>query len=143
MKSLIEMVEEFQCPGCVGGNDTRCGQYKYDTERRMCISHVLGTSILGLGNIAIGLPKGFCRPGFTADLSRSENQMPIRLWGEGEHPKWDRLNVPVWAMEKDDTLFVRTYSPRINRTHVDVIDRGTLDMCPDAINVGEFIDEID
>jgi len=46
-------------------------------------------------------------------------------------------------MVKDGFLFVRTYSPRINHCSIDVIEAGDLDMVPEAIDVGKFIDEID
>jgi len=140
MKTIIEMVEEFQCPGCVCGSDTKCGFYKNDKDLNACSSHVLKTFILGIGYIAIGLPRGFCRPGPNEGI---KNKMAIRLWDDGKYPAWDKLNIAVWAMEEEGTLFVRTYSPRINYSVVDVIDGGTLDMCPNAINVAEFIDEID
>lgn len=56
---------------------------------------------------------------------------------------WSRFNVAVWAMERDGFLFVRTYMPRVDVTVVDVIEGGTLALVPDAVNVGEFVDEID
>ena len=138
-----QMVEKFQCPGCVAGSDMECGAYKAGYHG--CDGHVTGTHILGIGCFALGLPKGFNRPGWLK--GRHNNQMNIRLWvspeEHGAECGWDKLNVPVWAMEKDGFLFVRTYSPRINETNVDVVQGGTLALCPDAIDVGEFADEID
>ena len=47
-------------------------------------------------------------------------------------------------MEKDGFLFVRTMCPRLNYTYVDIIKDGKMEqICPDAINVAAFIDEID
>jgi hypothetical protein len=82
--------------------------------------------------------------------------MTIRLWpktetGEITHMDWDQFNVPVWAMEGGKSgdpdhagfLFVRTYSPRVNRMAVDVIEGGTLELVPNAIDVGKFYDKID
>ncbi len=141
---ITELVEQFQCPGCVAGGSTKCGAYQWSESDKRCTGHVLGTKIYpGVGNIALGLPKGFCRPGRDADGKRTRNTMDIRLWTAGTSPAWDRLNVPVWAMERDGHLFVRTYAPRVNQTWVDVIEGGTLGMVPNAINVAEFIDEID
>ncbi len=137
------LVRQFQCPGCVCGGDTDCGVYTYDQNERRCVSHVLGTMI-GLGNsIALGLPKGFHKPGWDKERKRARNRIDVRLWPQGDHPEWDRLNVAVWAMEQDGHLFVRTFAPRVNVSWVDVIEGGTLAMVPDAINVAEFIDEID
>lgn len=139
---MKELVEEFQCPGCVSGSDTNCGSYNYGQRELRCVSHVLGTQF-GLGNvIALGMPKGFNKPGFRED-GQARNRMDIRLWEKGTHPDWERLNVPVWAMEKDDFLFVRTFAPRVNCTWVDIVEGGSLELCPNAIDVAEFINEID
>ena len=51
--------------------------------------------------------------------------------------------MPVWAQEKDGYLFVRTWSPRINKTYVDVVKGGTMAMVPGAIDVADFKGEID
>lgn len=141
------LVEEFQCPGCVCGMDTTCGAYKYDPNEMRCTGHVLGTIIAGVGNIALGMPKGFNKPGWRQtdrqEKDRTRSTMDIRLWVKGTSPEWNRLNVAVWAMEKDGYLFVRTFAPRVNTTWVDVIEGGTMDLVPVAINVADFIDEID
>lgn len=138
---MEKMVERFQCPGCVCGSDTKCGKYDYHPTLNRCISHVLGTMFAGGISFALGLPKGFNRPGFDGEM-HYRNKIDVRLWEKGTSPEWDRLNVPVWAMEQDGFLFVRTYAPRLNLSWVDVIEGGTLNMCK-AINVAEFIDEID
>jgi hypothetical protein len=141
-----EMVEQFICPGCVGGSDTKCGSYEPNPRHKIestCIKHVVGTSSLGFGSFALGLPKGFCRAGFEPITMRHHNTMYINCWLEGTHPDWDKLNVPVWAMEEDGFLYVRTYSPRINEARTDVIEKGTLALVPGAVDVGKFIEEID
>jgi hypothetical protein len=102
--------------------------------------------VFPIGSFALGLPKGFCRPGFETSGERlCRNVIDIRLWVSGTHPAWDKCNVPVWAMQdtEDGFLFVRTYQPRLNITYVDVVENGTMDMVPNAINVGEFVNEID
>jgi hypothetical protein len=139
-----QLIEKFQCPGCVVGMSTNCGKFNLDNAYGYCCkAHVLGTSF-GIGNnFAPGLPKGFCKPGPDDKREKSKNIMSIRLWISGTAPDWDHLNVPVWALEEDDFLFVRTYCPRINDAYVDVIEKGTIGMVPKAINVSKFIDEID
>lgn len=99
-----------------------------------------------MGNlIALGLPKGFCKPGYdwSENPPRSRYTMDIRLWVAGTKPAWNRLNVPVWAMVEGGFLFVRTFAPRVNMSWVDVIEGGDLSLVPNAINVGEFVGEID
>jgi hypothetical protein len=143
-----EMIEELVCPGCVGGSNTECGYYALvdGNGSYACSKHVLGTFSPGIGSFALGLPKGFCRAGYMPwpeKATDKHNTREIRCWPEGAKLPWDHLNVPVWAMEKDGFLFVRTYSPRINFSRVDVVEKGTLALVPNAIDVGKFIDEID
>ena len=102
----------------------------------------------GIKRIALGLPTGFNRDGFEY----------IRLYTKMPPSFWNHLNVPIWALEKDGYLFVKTYSPRINKVYVEVIKDGKIsDMTFDRtatlgesrlkdfkpINVGEFIEEIE
>lgn len=141
--ALEAMVNRFQCPGCVCGSNTQCGKFKFDPTEMRCVSHVLGTYIMPSGNIALGLPKGFCKPGWESDGSRTLNKMSLRLWAKGTNPAWDNFNVAVWALEKDGHLFVRTHAPRINFSWVDVIEGGTLELVPSAINVEPFYDTFD
>ena len=149
-----QMVKEFLCHGCVCGSDTTCGEYApaggYGVT---CRGHVIGTTFSGIGNVALGLPRGFNRPGaeYTTyrdavppgGLYRHRNQMIIRLWPLGSQPKWDCFNVPVWALEKGGHLFVRTVMPRTAFLVVDVVEGGTLALVPGAIDVSKFYDEMD
>jgi len=154
---LQSMVEKFQCPGCLRGSDTSCGKYSLDPDGFSCENHAIGTSMLSLNGLikfALGLPKGFNRPGLeknSDNVRHYKNQMEIRFHDattdEGKMKLrrwWNHLNVAVWAMEQDGYLFVRTFSPRINTTYVDVVKGGSrTDLVPDAINVADFIDDID
>jgi hypothetical protein len=139
-----EMVEEFQCPGCVCGGDTKCGRYNPDPTSHTCHGHVLGTVMMGLGHIALGLPKGFCRPGRDPFKNVDFNQMNMRFWMESTAPGWDKCNIATWAMEREGFLFVRTYMPRLNYGVLDIICKGNREkLCPTALNVADFYDEID
>lgn len=143
---LKVMVETFQCPGCVAGGDTSCGVFEPETgwSHGACKSHVAGTLIMPGGKVYLGMPKGFNRVGvipYKRDGASASNN--VRLWAAGTDPGWDRLNVAVWAMEVDGHLFVRTFAPRVGQHFVDVVEGGTMALVPNAINVGDFIDEID
>ena len=151
---MLDMIEEFQCPGCVCGSSPREDCFRPAPlmdgwPRFNCNAHVAGTMVLGIGSFYLGLPKGFCRVGMRSEAAYRRVQEKegahtnIRLWLKGTNPGWDDFNVAVWAMEKDGYLFVRTYSPRTNNSNVDVIEGGTLDLCPNAIDVGKFYEEID
>jgi hypothetical protein len=58
-----QLVKKFQCPGCVCGENTSCRSYKWSEQSKKCEGHMLGTMLNFAGSIALGLPKGFCRPG--------------------------------------------------------------------------------
>ena len=133
-------IEEYQCPGCVTGHDVTC--FSPSPSGIGCGKHCAGTMCLGIGSFFLGMPKGFNKPGFKED-GYPKSTIDIRLWELGTYPEWDYLNVPVWAMEQDGFLFVRTFAPRINMSWVDVIEGGKLELCPQAINVAKFIDKID
>jgi len=144
----VAMIEKFVCPGCVCGMDTKCGKYEgldYG-DAAGCKNHVVGTFGMATGSFALGLPKGFNRAGhmpMPKNATDKHNRMWILCWPGEKRPEFDNFNVPVWALEMDGFLFVRTYRPRINETCVEVIEGGKLDLVPQAINVGEFHDQID
>lgn len=144
-KSEQHMIEEFQCPGCVAGSDITCGAFKLNrTNGVCCTGHVPGTLIMGLDSILLGMPRGFNRVGdWRGEGGYKKDDCRIRLFTKGNKPEWNDLNVPIWAMVEKGYLYVRTYSPRINKTFIDVVEGGTLEMVPKAIDVGKFKDEID
>jgi hypothetical protein len=136
----VTMVETFQCPGCIIGSNIRCKSFKPSDNSLACSSHAAGTTIGPfVGNINLGLPKGFNRLG---PIDRRIQGTNVRLWES--IPEYDKFNIPTWAMEVNGYLFVRTYSPRINVTYVDIIHNGKIEDLPKSVvNVGNFIDEID
>jgi hypothetical protein len=141
----IQMIEKFQCPGCVCGlNTTKCDKFNIEDLGRnsfQCSGHVVGTRILGVRSnlLVLGLPKGFNRVG----NQNQEKGSIVRLHLNPEKTLFDKFNVAVWAMEEKGYLFVRTFVPRLNETHIDVIKKGTLALVTKAIDVSEFIDDID
>jgi hypothetical protein len=149
-----EMVKEFLCPGCVCGGDTTCGSYKsggagYDAHGYFnCEGHVLGTHIMGVGNIALGMPKGFQRPPHVRGENNTKDpvaRMEIYLAPAGcPLPDTNKLNIPTWAMEKDGFLFLHVVSPRINYMRTFVLEGRTFaELPPGVVNVAEFYVEID
>jgi hypothetical protein len=140
-----KMIEKFQCPGCVSGSNTSCEKYccpqtNYSGFR--CGNHIPETILSPGGKICLGLPTGFNKVG---QASINMGQWYIRLYNSP--PKtdhYDKFNVPVWIMEKEGYLFVRCFSPRVNRSYVDVFKNGKkTDVKFNPIDVAEFIDEID
>jgi hypothetical protein len=144
-----KLVEEFQCPGCVAGMNIMCGHYELEEcpgGGCRCKGHVVGTTLMSVqSHFALGLPKGFCRTQRKPD-GTSDNQMEIRLWLKTEHPKqfWDKFNIPVWALEQNGFLFVRTACPRVGAFFTEVIEGGKREiLVPNAIDVSEFLADMD
>jgi hypothetical protein len=145
------MIENFQCPGCTCGHTTQsCGSYKPVDEGEWgfsCDCHSAGTLALGIGHINLGLPKGFNRVVYTDGMMGDGKRTNIRLFDHQVFGVYDKLNVPVWAMEKDGYLYVRCYLPRTDRKFVDVHKGGKLEELrkkfTEVIDVAEFITEID
>lgn len=135
----LPMIEQLQCPGCVCGSDTKCGNFKlteHTPGSASCDGHVPGTTMMPGGKILLGMPTGFNKI--------RDNKLTIRFFPHGEKPSYDHLNVPVWAMEYEGSLFIRVYCPRITTSYLDVVEKGTrAEFCPQALDVAEFVDTID
>jgi hypothetical protein len=136
------LIERFQCPGCAFGTAPKeCLKFRLRADQGdagffSCEGHRPGTFLAGAGRLCLGLPKGFCRCG------PGEFQVPfIRFFRKP--PAWDRFNVPVWALERDGVLFVRTFLPRLNVAFVDVIVDGKIGDVPGALDVSTFQDDMD
>jgi len=110
--NVKELVELYQCPGCVSGGDTSCYEKSDNLE---CKKHVCGTVIPGIGHIYLGLPIGFCRKGPFEELKINIFTCPEVGWG------YDKLNVPVWKhLDEHGNTLVRGMNPRINCTFIHV-----------------------
>jgi hypothetical protein len=155
------MVATFQCPGCVNGEDTKCGKFKlheiatgtsHDGGQRMvggfrCINHETSAVTMGGGKVNMGLPVPFARVQYrdgAQDEVKTNIRMHLKPVDYGTY--WDVFNVPVWALEKDGYLFVRTYSPRTDQSYVDVITGATVEMVrayyPIVIDIGPIAERM-
>jgi hypothetical protein len=153
--TVEEMIEKYLCPGCVAGSDTKCGSFKKglygpeSTEAGIdCQGHVLGTVIFPApGNISLGMPKGFNRPGWCQMEKRPHNGMSIFCWPKGTFipdDHFDDFNVPVWALEFEGDLFIRVAQPRSGMFSVFIIEEGkVVDVCPMAIDMTSKFDTYD
>ncbi len=145
MKSMIKMVEDIQCPGCVCGSNTKCGSFdlkEIDPGVWTCEGHVLGTVISRIGKVILGCPKGFNRIGPVEQKTYVRlidyillKEHIIKHWGE----PW---NVAVWKVQFKGYIFVRTFLPRKNVCFIDVIEDapGMYAMIPGIDMNGKEID---
>ena len=118
-----EMIEKFQCPGCIHGYDTDCGNfelYQYKNKEFHCNSHVAGTFV-NFNKIYIGLINGFNKVGQLPDNINNN------IWICNENiPDFDEFNIPVWYRIEKDVMYIRVYSPRINYGKIFIIDNKIL-----------------
>lgn len=115
---IIETIEEFQCPGCKNGGDTKCGVFEQKNWNKECSSHSAGTLMGGVGKINLGLPNGFNRMGALHEGMKSNIRI---LDKETAKDFFDVFNLPTWTLEYKGHLLVRTYIPRKNISYVDII----------------------
>jgi len=125
-------IREYQCPGCVSGDDFKCYQ---SGDSLACFKHCPGTIVPTVGKIFLGMPKGFSRLG-TSNLK-------IMIYKTFERSEWisDKWNVPVWKyLNKNGHTLIRGLSPRLNESFLYIF----LEDCIDKIHCIEITqDDVD
>ena len=119
---IRKAVEEYQCPGCIYGDDFESCYQKDSIAGVGCGRHCPGTILSGVGPLFLGLPRGFNRLGdssFRPCIFLSQNDQ------EEELPFYT-YNIPVWKYQDKETIFVRIYQPRLNRGWVYIILDGDI-----------------
>jgi len=109
-----EMIEKFLCPGCINGCDTECGMYQMSQFDLRCDNHVPGTIYNGY-KIILGLPNGFSRGVDFVNLYESLEEMQKTFGPLNE------FNIPVWAYEDNEYLFLRVALPRLGKFYIFII----------------------
>lgn len=121
-----DIVEKYQCPGCISGRNIGCGRfYKFEIGIG-CGAHTAGTQ-LGVNpseRIFLGLPKGFSRTGPFRELA-------IIIFKDIEQQQeqfvYDWLNIPVWKYKTiEKHILIRGISPRINVPFLHIILKGKI-----------------
>lgn len=131
-ENIEKAIKNYQCSGCIGGPFPNC--FKKDDTGVGCGGHKAGTYVGGIGNIFLGMPKGFNRLGAAETLKLSVFEDFLKFdWGC--YNKW---NIPVWKyLNKDGHTLVRGLSPRVNSPFLHVF----LEDCMDKIDCREITQE--
>ena len=124
-------IEEYQCSGCVCGNDTEC--YEQSDNNIGCNKHCAGTTLMPGGRIFLGMPKGFNKVGPRG------NELKIQIFDKYDDMwEMDYLNVPIWKhLDKNGNTIIKGLSPRIMYPFLFVI----LENCLDKITCHELTKE--
>lgn len=132
-RKIKNAIEEYQCSGCVIGGDVSCFAVN-QSGGIGCGKHHAGTIVYpGVGNIFLGMPKGFNRLGEYTKLKPN-----IYETFEASDWKYDMFNIPVWKyLSPDGHTFVRGMIPRRNDSFIHIF----LEDCIDKINCLEVSQE--
>lgn len=131
-KEIRNAIKEYQCLGCIRGTFPDC--FSEDNNGGQgCGNHKAGTYISSIGNIFLGMPKGFNR------LGNNESLRP-NIYEKFEESDWayDKFNIPVWKYLKDGHTFVRGMMPRTNSSFIHIF----LEDCRDKINCIEITPDV-
>lgn len=128
---MKHLIEKYQCPGCVVGSDTECGNFQLGNCNE-CKSHCAGTMMMGAGILLLGMPKGFCRLG-------NDKTMKPWFYKHTADFHFDTFNIPAWKhLTEEGHILVRMYMPRVNVGALLVFETGDLD----SINCKEITKEM-
>ena len=130
-KQVLAAIKEYQCSGCVLGSNPKC-----KTECSLggvgCGLHRPGTFLSGVGEVFLGMPKGFNRLGVQEDLSIIIYEQFTQC--EFEFNKW---NIPVWKYKsKAGHTFIRGLRPRKNEPFLYIFLEDCLSMI-DCLEITE------
>lgn len=162
-KIHLQMISDFQCTGCVSGpacnpeaEHQLCSRFNLDRNTNACAGHVMGTSVLGAGPFALGMPTGFNKSNPETPRTMEERLSGTRrssildvfFYSSNEECSYpfNHLNIPVWYFSENDHFFIRVFSPRTNSGRILVIKNGDKSIIPDTFSpfdVAEFQSEID
>jgi hypothetical protein len=135
-----QAVENFQCKGCVNGEDTGCGFFGKAASSHACTNHTAGTISSLQGILYLGMPTGFNQVGFSTEYGLNNN---IRIFDKADVAKsYNVFNLPVWYQEIDDNLFVRTFLPRRGTSHIDIFIGGKakdIHIASQGADIGEIV----
>lgn len=132
----VSAVAEYQCPGCMKGTQPDdCDSASLGETG--CASHFAGTSQLGGGAFALGLPKGFCRFGPT-DKRNIEVFASYEAMVELQPNLTSMFCVAVWKhLDAHGNTVIRWFSPRTNYGWSTVTLGDCRDRFPGAFEITE------
>lgn len=143
---IEEMIEEFQCSGCVAGPDPKsCDTYELKEVTGggfHCAGHVPGTNLGGPGGmlrIYLGIPKGFSRVPLLPEGMLNN----ITLFSEDceDEQCYDVLNIPVWKKELDNRCTcIKVCQPRTNMMRLHLINKpmSEIEGIENALEIGDM-----
>lgn len=130
---MLKAVTQYQCSGCTHGSNPECGRAAIAVSG--CTAHHSGTILMPGGALALGMPKGFSRFGYSpsrlVEVYESYDTMVDAV------PNLESIfSLPVWKyLDKSGNTVTRWYSPRTNYGWSAVILGNHLDRLPRALEI--------
>lgn len=131
---------ELLCAGCVCGSGTEgCDQYAPQKDAG-CDSWSPGTTILGVGRIALGFPRGFNKA-----LIRAHRTHWLALTPERRASCLlsDDFNMPVWHKREGDWTFVKVAQPRLGFVTTYALDKTPDELQADGFDIGRDVSDLE
>lgn len=132
-KKVKRAICEYQCSGCSKGHNLECFE-ENPVGGVGCGGQSAGTYVAQIGNIFLGLPKGFNR------LGHHERMVPtiFESFDKFEWGPYDKFNVAVWKhLTKEGHTLVRGLMPRRNEPFLHIF----LENCINKIDCAEITEE--
>ena len=131
---MLKAVNEYQCPGCMHGPDAETCD-RSEVTAKGCTNHHSGTMGLGIGNFALGLPKGFNRFG-PSELRNIEIYESCEAMLRAIPNLKSIFSLPIWKhLDKHENTIMRWYSPRTNHGGSVVVLGDCREQFPTAIDI--------
>ena len=110
-EKIKNAIEEYQCPGCISGSNTKCASFKLDGAG--CAEHFAGTLVTYIGKIALGMCKGFNRVSVPGNSPETIHHEKYEDFFEDETDVTYNIPLQKWKNEKGQVEAI-VYAPRIN-----------------------------
>lgn len=136
IKERIEIVEKYQCKGCVKGNGFGNCYMASSNDSISCNSHKTDTVEFLIGNIHPGLPIGFREFG-------DQKKLKVNIYSEFKNI-YDKKRIPIWKFLHENTnTIVKCISPESNSISIDIFTKNVLNDIKNCHEVDiEFLNSI-
>ena len=142
-KKISSAVERYQCSGCISGSDITCFKANETSGGVGCGKHLSGTTIIGIGKVFLGLPKGFNRLGHLGNM-KPVIFISFKEFAESGWKEYNKFNRPVWKyLDEHGNTLVRGLMPRRNEPFLHIFLEDCISQIDCLEITKEDIDEMD
>jgi hypothetical protein len=131
---MKEIVERYQCRGCVSGSYGECFEQSY-YYNLSCENFVVGAPKTPKWEVLPTLPNGF---------NRITDKTEIGIYDHFEPSEFDQFNIPIWKyLSPEKHTYVRGLSPRVSRLFIYIYTIDVLSQIDCVEITDKMIEEMD